>query len=114
MKDRHERLETWEDFENLMHKLDGVSYDVGIAGYFRKFDFTGYINNEPVQMTLEWYINICYVYMGDTQLQFRYCSIDGCWPNRCGRNLNLSWDNENTSAVIALQNSYGKEKANEA
>ena len=101
------KIGEYEDFEELMKQLGGEKVvECKVSGFYRSFKFKGYLRNRPVTMILTWFKNISYVYIGATQMNFTHAWIDGCWPNRCGRNLNLSLGGDETSVVIALQHSY--------
>lgn len=103
---RHKRIDTYEVFLKIMAALYGEPCDI-ISTYpkfFRSFLFPVYLSGgNPVCAKFKWFHNLCTISIGHTELMFTHASIDGCWPNRCSYNLNLSMDGKTTTAALALE-----------
>jgi len=91
-----------EDIVKLLQSnkcIENVKYDKLNDGRFNR-DI--YFTVRNVEYHIEWWINICYLYLGDFFMRFDKAEINGFWPNHFKNNLNFSMDDK-TIAVIPVE-----------
>lgn len=101
---RHERIDTIELFKILAGALDGefIYAAEGFAGAFKflyaanGLKLTGIIMSGPDSLTLN---------LRGVEVKFTHASIDGLYPNRHDRNLNLSINGDDIVCVVPLPGS---------
>lgn len=90
-------MQSKEEIIKLLH-VNGIPFREVIAGeleYNREIE----VNCIDHKVSLEWWSNIGYIFIGDMQLPFDKIKVDGCWPNRFKLNINLYYKGVKTAII---------------
>lgn len=79
--------------------IENVVHEESFGGNFNR-EITFVIRG--VTYKIEWWINLCYLHIGEFKMYFDKLEIDGCWPNHFKNNLNFLSD-KNTIAIIPVE-----------
>lgn len=71
--------------------IENVVYEEASGGNFnREISFVV----RGIEYKIEWWINLCYLKIGEFSMTFNKLELHGCWPNRFKNNLEFLDDDK--------------------
>ena len=93
---------TKEDIEKLLSSHESITLimpDESSGGFDRDIKFIV----RKIEYRIQWWINLCYLFIGEVQIPFHYIEISGTWPNLFKTNIQFSGLDGNKVAIIPAE-----------
>ncbi len=80
-----------EDLEKVLKSHPAIEFkelpeeEPGKLDRYREFTVRG------VEYRIQWWVNICYLYIGEVKIPFYKVEVSGTWPNNFKLNLQFSY-----------------------